>query len=68
MKNLANPTPMLPGFYMPRRGRKPRSAQHVFADKIDSFKRKSFKQIGEIFGQFIPGEYLKPEQSGVMSR
>lgn len=68
MKNLANSTPMLPGFYLPLRGRKRRSAQQVFADKISSLKRKSFKQIGEIFGQFIPGKYLKLESSGVMSR
>lgn len=59
---------MLPGFYMPLRGRKPRSAQQVFADQIASLKQKSFKQIGEIFGRFIPGEHLKPEQSGIMSR
>ena len=59
---------MLPGFYLPLRGRKRRSAQQVFADKISSFKRKSFKQIGEIFGRFIPDEYLKLEPSGVMSR
>lgn len=68
MKTLTKPPPMLPGFHMPRRGRKPRSAQQVFADKIAFFKQKSFKQIGEIFDRFIPGEYLKPEQSGVMSR
>ncbi len=68
MKKLTNPTPMLPGFYLPLRGRKPRSAQQVFADKIASFKQKSFKQIGEIFGRFIPGNYLKPELSGIMSR
>ena len=68
MKKLTNPTPMLPGFYLPLRGRKPRSAQQVFADKIASFKQKSFKQIGEIFGRFIPGDYLKPELSGIMSR
>ncbi|MCP3890049.1 MAG: IS4 family transposase [Desulfobulbaceae bacterium] len=68
MKNLTNPTPMLPGFYLPLRGRKPRSAQQVLAEKIASLKRKSFKQIGEIFGRFIPGEHLKPEPSGVMSR
>ena len=61
MKNLANPTPMLPGFYRPLRGRKRRSAQQVFADEIGSLKRKSFKQIGEIFGRFIPTEHLKPE-------
>jgi hypothetical protein len=34
MKNITNQTPMLPGFYMPLRGRKPRSAQQVFADRI----------------------------------
>ena len=59
---------MLPGFYLPRRGRKPRSAQQMFADKIASLRRKSFKQIGALFGQFIPEQYLNPELSGVMSR
>lgn len=68
MKNLTNSAPMLPGFYMPLRGRKRRSAQQVFADKISSLKRKSFKQIGEIFGRFIPNNCLKLELSGVMSR
>ncbi len=68
MKNLTNPTLMLPGFFLPLRGRKCRSAQQVLAEKIASLKRKSFKQIGEIFGRFIPGEHLKPEPSGVMSR
>ena len=68
MKNLAKIQPMLPGFYFRLRGRKPRSIQQVFADKIAALKKKSFKQIGEIFGCFIPGEYLKPEPSGDMSR
>ena len=52
---------MLPGFYMQIRGRKPRSAQQIFADKIASLRKKSFKQIGEIFDQFIPRDYLKPD-------
>ena len=68
MKNLTNPTPMLPGFYMPLRGRKARSAQLAFADKIASLKRKSFKQIGVILGRFIPDTHLKPEPTGIMSR
>ncbi len=59
---------MLPGFYLPRRGRKPRSIQQVLADKIAFLQQKTFKQIGEIFGCFIPGDYLKPESSGSMSR
>lgn len=60
--------PMLPGFYLPLRGRKPRSAQQILAEKIVSLKQKSFKQIGEIFEQFIPNGLLEPEQSGTMSR
>lgn len=68
MKKLTNPTPMLPGFYKPLRGRKRRSAQQIFADNVASLKRKSFKQIGDFFGRFIPEEYLKPESSGIMSR
>lgn len=59
---------MLSGFYLPLRGRKPHSAQQLFADKVASLKQKSFKQIGEIFNRFIPEEYLKPELSGDMSR
>ena len=60
--------PMLPGFYLPLRGRKPRSAQQILAEKIVSLKQKSFKQIGEIFEQFIPNGLLEPEKSGSMSR
>ncbi len=59
---------MLPGFYLPRRGRKARSAQLIFAEKVASLKQKSFKQIGEIFEQFVPNKLLKPERSGTMSR
>ena len=68
MKNLTNHTAMLPGLYMPLRGRKRRSAKQIFADKIASLKRKSLKQLGEIFGRFIPEEHLKSEASGSMSR
>ena len=68
MKNLTHPIPMLPGFYKPFRGRKRRSAQQILADKIAFIKRKSFKQIGEIFDRFIPDEHLKPETTGIMSR
>jgi hypothetical protein len=48
--------------------KKPRSAQQKLADKIGLLKQKSFKQIGEIFGTFIPQALLKPEPEGVMSR
>ncbi len=68
MKKTTNHTPMLPGFSMLLPGRKPRSAQQVFADKIASLKQKTFKQIGDIFDRFIPKKHLKPEPSGSMSR
>ena len=59
---------MLPGFYLPRRGRKPLSGQQKLAQKLALLRQKSFKQMGEIFEDFIPRTLLKPEQSGVMSR
>lgn len=68
MKNIANSTPLLPGFYRPFRGRKRKTAQQVFADKISALKQKSFKQIGEILGRFIPSKFLHLESSGIMSR
>ncbi|WP_217907577.1 IS4 family transposase [Desulfosediminicola ganghwensis] len=60
--------PMLPGFHLPKRGRKPHSQQQKFARKITSLRQNSFKQIGEIFGQFIPTKLLKQDPSGKMSR
>jgi hypothetical protein len=59
---------MLPGFHLPCRGRKPRSAQQKFANKMALLKQKSFKQMGELFEDFIPRRLLKPERNGVMSR
>jgi hypothetical protein len=68
MQNTKNSTPMLPGFYQPRRGRKPRSVQQRFAEKMALLKQKSFKQMGELFVDFIPHPLLKPEKNGAMSR
>jgi len=47
MKNLTNPAPMLPGFYLPLRGRKPRSAQQVFADKIAFSNENRLRKTGD---------------------
>ncbi len=59
---------MLPGFHLQIQRRKPRSAQQIFAEKMALLKQKSFKQIGELFENFIPRILLKPEQNGAMSR
>lgn len=60
--------PILPGFHLRTRRRKPLSAQQKFAEKMALLKRKSCKQIGELFENFIPRALLKPEQAGAMSR
>ncbi len=68
MKNSKKPNLMLPGFYLPRRGRRPHSKQKIFESKIVSLRKMSFQQIGQIFGKFVPCNQLKPESSGNMSR
>jgi len=68
MKKHTLTLPMLPGFYLPKRGRKPLSSQQVLSAKLASVKRKTFKQVGEIFSPFIPNAALSKEKSGSMSR
>lgn len=68
MKKHTKILPMLPGFYLPKRGRKSRTSQQVFAARLASIKDKTFKQVGEIFSPFVPMAVLKQEQNGVMSR
>jgi hypothetical protein len=65
---MKNTTPMFPGFHLQTLRRKPRSAQQMLAEKMALLKQKSFKQIGEVFENFIPVSLLKPEQTGAMSR
>lgn len=68
MKNTAYFTPLFPGFHRQIRRRKPRVAQQKLAEKLALLQQKSFKQIGEVFGKFIPRTVLKKEASGAMSR
>ena len=60
--------PFLPGFQPRIMRRKPRSAHQKFMEKAALLKQKSFKQIGELFENFIPRALLKPEPNGAMSR
>jgi hypothetical protein len=68
MKNTTYITPLLPGFSRQIMRRKPRSVQQKLAEKLALLRQKSFKQIGEVFENFIPRALLKQESSGVMSR
>jgi len=55
-------------FHLPQTHRKVRSAQQILADEIRQLKQKSFSQLGECLGRFIPGKFLHPAESGALSR
>jgi len=65
---MQNPTPLFPGFHLQTLRRKPRSDGQKLADKINQLKQKSFSQLSECLGQFIPNSYLQPTASGSQSR
>lgn len=65
---MKNATPLFPGFHLETLRRKPRSSQQKLADEMIVLKQKSFAQLGECFGRFIPTEYLRPTQAGAHSR
>jgi len=62
-------TPLyLPGLHIPTQRRPARSAQQKLSDQLIVLKKKSFIQLGECFGRFIPSHYLNPAKSGPHSR
>ena len=65
---MQNTTPFFPGFHLKTLRRKPRSAQQKWADEVKKLKQKTFSQLGECFGKFIPSKHLIPSESGVQSR
>ena len=65
---MKNPTLLLPGFHLQTLRRKPRSASQKLAEEITKLKQKSFSQLGQCLGKFIPNHYLRPTASGALSR
>ncbi|MCK4706930.1 MAG: IS4 family transposase [Gammaproteobacteria bacterium] len=65
---MQNLTPLFPGFHLQTLRRKPRSEQHKLADKIQQLKLKSFSQLSECIGKFIPDKHLQPPTTGEHSR
>jgi len=55
-------------FQLPRLRCKARSSQQILAEQIQRLKQKSFSQLGECLGKFIPARYLHPAPSGALSR
>ena len=65
---MQNTTPLFPGFHPQTLRRKPRSASQTLSDEIAKLKQKTFSQPGECFRNFIPNQYLRPSESGALSR
>ena len=53
---------------LPKQRQPVRTAQQKLTDKLFELKKKSFIQLGECFGKFIPSHYLNPSKSGAHSR
>ena len=58
----------LPGFHLASLRRKPQSAKQILAKKLAELKQKTFSQLSECFGQFIPKHCLSPSESGSLNR
>jgi len=65
---MQNTTFLFPGFHLPTLRRTPRSASQKLSDEIAKLKQKWFSQPGECFRHFIPNQYLRPSESGALSR
>jgi len=65
---MQNSTPLFPGFHLQTLRRKPRSARQMLAEKMAELKQKTFSQLSECFGTFIPHQLLHPAKSGALSR
>lgn len=66
---IMNFTPLfLPNLRIPKHRQSARSVQQIWADELATLKEKSFSQLGECFGKFIPSQYLDSEESGSLSR
>jgi len=65
---MKNPTPLFPGFHLVTLRKTPRSAQQILSEKMNKIKRKSFGQLGECLGKYIPRQHLQPTKTGQSSR
>jgi len=62
-------TPLhLPKLSLPKSRQPARTGHQKLSDHLSLLKKKSFIQLGECFGKFIPSHYLTSAQSGRHSR
>lgn len=59
---------LFPEFRFYRSSNSKKKRQQKLAEKIAHINKKTFRQVGELFGQFVPGHLLKQTKTGSMSR
>ncbi len=65
---MQNQTALFPNFHLQTLRKTPRTAQQILAETLERIKQKSFSQLGECFGKFIPSQHLHPAENGALSR
>lgn len=65
---MKNSTPYFSGFHLQTLRRKSRTLQQKMADERAWLAQKTFQQIGELCGKFIPAQLLRPNEVGDLSR
>jgi hypothetical protein len=59
---------LLPNLYLPKHRHPARTVQQVWADELARVKKKSFHQLGECFGKYIPSKGFESACTGSFSR
>lgn len=65
---MKNSTPFFPGFHLRSLRRPARSLQQKIANERDWLATRTFRQIGDLCGKFIPSKLLESSAEGDLSR
>ncbi|CAH1386880.1 hypothetical protein [Candidatus Nitrotoga sp. M5] len=65
---MQNATLLFPDFHLPTLRQTPRLANQKLSDEIAKLKQKSVSQLVKCFRNFITNQYLRPSESGALSR
>lgn len=65
---MKNTTLYLPGFHFATLRRRPRSALQILSASRAALQQKTFRQLGQCFGKFLPQAALRPAAAGALSR
>lgn len=65
---MKNTTLYLPGFHFATLRRRPRSALQILSESRAALQQKTFRQLGQCFGKFLPQAALRPAAAGALSR